>query len=480
MDQDIIGTVFVVAPYGLAVIFAVLLLVVLYAMYRGPVVAAIVVLGVTLWEACVQQMPVIRLGAWLSPLDFVFASIGLVAILRLLFIPRTVSGLPWPVIILLAGLAFSFFLGLSNFGVRAGVEFRGDYYFWAVCVYILTFPPEPKWIGRLLDVWLVGALLLCLVVWYRWMAQAFGFDWFDPFWRYLDTSVSGFARVAPSSVALIVGLATLVLVSAIVIGKATPLHFLLLPALLLTIVFLQHRSVWVATLLPLLTLVLLRGQRKRGSRGALLAAFASIAIVGVVLTSGVLGGAAESVTQQAVRATSTTEGTFVARVDGWQELVRRWAGLGPVGLVLGEPYGSGYERHIGGTWGGTVVAFAPHNYFVVLLLRAGLLGLVTFVWLLWQLMVTGFSGKSIGIERFDSPMVLAVGMCIVLYCIPYSPTPASGLLFGIALCVSHWTRNYRISDESLRSESENFRSPRQAGHAPREHGLVSVEREFTR
>ena len=441
--QELLGYAFGAMPYGLAMALALALLVLLISMYRSPVAAVIAVLLVTVWEASVQEMPVIHLGIFLTPFDLVFSCVGLVVLLRLALVPRGTFSLPWSIIALVLVLALSFGVGLSRYGVRAGVEFRGDFYFWSLCLYLMTFRPDQAWIDRVLNLWLLTAFALCLVVWYRWFADAVGLDWITPFWRYADVTSVAFTRVTTSSVALVLGLAMLVSVATLSAGGAAPVHIVFLPALLLTIVFLQHRSVWVATLLPLVTLLLLRGQRPRRSMGPLLAALACIAIVGAVLGSGALGGAAESVAQQAVRATSTTEGTFVARVDGWQALVRRWAGLGPVGLAIGEPYGSGYERHIGNTWGGTTVAFAPHNYFVVLLIRGGIVALLAFVLLLWQLSAAGMTRSAVATVRFGPPMVLAVGMCVALYSIPYSPTPASAVLFGVALCVARqlWRRS---------------------------------------
>lgn len=429
-------------PYVLAIVFAIVLFLVLAAMYWNPLVAAGVVLLVTVWETAVPAMPVLHLGISISPFDLAFACIGGVALIRFVSVPRGSYVLSWPLVVVVVVLFVSFAVGLSRFGARAGVEFRNDFYFWSLCAYLMTFRASESWINRLLDMWLIGAFVMCLLIWYRWLADAFGIDWIEPFWRYADATNVSFTRVAASSVALVLGLAVLVSVDAIATGRVSPVHYLFLPALLLTIVFLQHRSVWVATLLPLLLLVMRRARWSQRSRGPMLAALASMLVVGAVLGSGVFGGATESVSQQAVRATSTTEGTFVGRVQGWQELVRRWSGLGPVGMAIGEPYGSGFERHVGRTWGGVKVEYAPHNYFVTLLLRGGLFGLLAFLVILWRLSVAGLAPMERDQERFGPPLVLAVALCVGLYCIPYSPTPASAVLFGTAMCIA-WRANNR-------------------------------------
>lgn len=436
--QDILGYAFGFLPYGMAVVLAFALVALLVGLYRNPLVAVVAVLCITIWEVGAPALPILRLGLSLSPFDFIFASIGFVALLRLVFLPRGSYSLGWPLSILAVVLLGSFAVGLARFGVKAGVEFRNDFYFWGLCVYLVTFRPTDVWLNRTLDLWLAAAFVLCLIVWYRWLADAFGLDWIDPFWRYADATGVAFNRVAASSAALVLGLAVLISVNNLALKRAEALHYLFLPALLLTIVFLQHRSVWVATVLPLL---LLLAQRMRGSQrsaGPFVAALGSLVIVGAVLSSGVFGGATQSVADQARRATDTTGGTFVGRVDGWQELLRRWSGLGPVGLAVGEPYGSGFERHIGSNWGGSTVEYAPHNYFVALLLRGGAVGLLLFLLVLWRLGAAGLAPPGEGDERnrFGPPLVLALTLCVVLYCIPYSPTPASAVLIGAALSIA--------------------------------------------
>ena len=436
--QDVIGYAFEFMPYGMAVVLAFVLVALLMGLYRSPLVAVAAVLCVTIWEVAAPALPVLRLGLSLSPFDFVFASIGFVALLRLVFLPRGSYSLGWPLSILVVVLLGSFVVGLARFGVKAGVEFRNDFYFWGLCVYLVTFRPTDAWLNRTLDLWLAAAFVLCLIVWYRWLADAFGLDWIYPFWRYADATGVAFNRVAASSAALVMGLAVLISVNSLALRRAEALHYLFLPALLLTIVFLQHRSVWVATLLPLLLLLVQRMRGSERSVGPIVAALGSLVIVGAVLSSGVFGGATQSVADQARRATDTTGGTFVGRVDGWQELLRRWSGLGPVGLAVGEPYGSGFERHIGSNWGGSTVEYAPHNYFVALLLRGGAAGLLVFLLVLWRLGAAGLAPpvKEGEGSQFGPPLVLALTLCVVLYCIPYSPTPASAVLIGAALSIA--------------------------------------------
>jgi hypothetical protein len=438
---DLLRSSLLVLPYVLAVVSALAFVVLMVVLCRNPLPAVLLVLIVTVWDAAAYGLTAIHLGIAIYPQDIVFGCVGLAAFLRLAFVPETKHGVPRPLLVLVCVMAGSFVVGLYSHGTAAGVEFRNDFYFWAACLYIVTFRPDRRWLDRLLTFWIAATLMLCVVVWYRWTADALGLDWFSPIWRHADPTGVDFNRVAPSSVAFALGLAALVsIVSLVSRERSSGIYFFVLPALLLTILLLQHRSVWVATLMPMLLLLALHGGRRPSdSRRALLATCAAIAIISVALGTGVMRGVTESVATQAVRATSTTDGTFVARVDGWKVLVGDWARSGPVGLAVGRPYGSGYERHQGSQWGGVLVTYSPHNYYVIVLLRTGLIGLLALALLFWRLAAAGLSREESN-ERFGPALIAAITLCVMLYCIPYGPTAASGLLMGAALSVAQWRR----------------------------------------
>ena len=189
-----------------------------------------------------------------------------------------------------------------------------------------------------------------------------------------------------------------------------------------------------------------------------------------------MSGVERSVADQAASATSTTSGTFIARVEGWRELLGQWSSSGPVGLAIGQPYGSGFERYQGGFFGGTAVTYAPHNYFVATLLREGLIGLAALVWLLWGLLSVGFT-RSESSERFGPPLVGAIAASVILYSIPYRPTTDSGLLLGATLCYAYAMRRASTRDADLASD-EAQTDEAQAGddHRPAVSRLLAVQR----
>ncbi|GAA5193149.1 hypothetical protein GCM10023346_17100 [Arthrobacter gyeryongensis] len=140
---------------------------------------------------------------------------------------------------------------------------------------------------------------------------------------------------------------------------------------LIVAVLCQHRSVWAAVGIGV-GLILLR------LRGVALARVVAVAFYGgsflvILVLSGALNGMADSLTHS-----FESMGTFNARVDSWDILVQDSFDRGPWSVLFGEPFGFGSAR-ISGT---QVVTFAPHNWYVSVFLRLGLVGLLAFLLML--------------------------------------------------------------------------------------------------
>jgi hypothetical protein len=125
----------------------------------------------------------------------------------------------------------------------------------------------------------------------------------------------------------------------------------------------QHRSVWVALAAALVMLVL-----------------ASPRVRGRILAFGFVGGVALLVAYSAggldpflakFSLAYHSRGTLNDRLLAARTLVAQQNALGPFTMLFGQPFGSGYLHR---TATGTVETFAPHNYYVLLYLRLGVLG----------------------------------------------------------------------------------------------------------
>jgi hypothetical protein len=128
----------------------------------------------------------------------------------------------------------------------------------------------------------------------------------------------------------------------------------------------QHRSVWAA-LIAGIVLVAVAGpgaSSKLKSWGLALGALcAGFVLVAVQALGDLWGELSES---------ATNNGTFNARVESWNLLTPQVFEAGPVSILFGLPFGAGFERLESN---GLVQTFAPHNWYVMLLIRTGIFGL---------------------------------------------------------------------------------------------------------
>ena len=145
------------------------------------------------------------------------------------------------------------------------------------------------------------------------------------------------------------------------LGRLRYLAFLFLPV----VVLLQHRTVWVALAVGLLILAVRRHSNARRRALGLLGATAL-----VVLTLGLLlSGQNDALTESLGRSTDTH--TFEWRYEGWIDLLEGRQAPEGLDILIGTPYGLGYEREVLGIR----QDLSPHNYYLETYLRHGLIGL---------------------------------------------------------------------------------------------------------
>ena len=125
----------------------------------------------------------------------------------------------------------------------------------------------------------------------------------------------------------------------------------------------QHRTVWAALLASMVALVLL-SPRVRGR----IVGWVVVLSIGLAIayTSGLLE---PIITKFSVAFHS--RGTFVDRQFAWRYLIEQQNAKGGLSVLLGQPFGSGFARR---EPGGNIETYAPHNWYVLLYLRIGLIG----------------------------------------------------------------------------------------------------------
>ncbi len=337
--------------------------------------------------------------------------------------PARVAMLYGAGLLLLASIA----RGVPESGLPAAVnEARESLYLFGAALYGATLSSSRHsrgWLGRIV----VGcALVLAAIAIVRWGLSQVGLMggwWYDP------SQYAGL-RVLRANEALIIaqgGLLALrrVLQEGTAARRAVTIGAVLGGCTLL----LQHRSVWVVTTLGASWLVWqLRGRLDRRLVFGVIGGAAVAIALGVVLVD------TSDLLEQASQADAAGTGTFNWRVDGWLVLLDSAGDDQIENAIIGAPYGQGWERTLST---GEHVNVAPHNNYLELLLRIGVLGLG----LLLVPTVAAFRRLRrrpptfIG-EDLDDTVLTTLLLMMAAYALPYNLSPMQGLLLGWAVAVA--------------------------------------------
>ncbi|TLM84547.1 hypothetical protein FDW83_07480 [Pseudarthrobacter sp. NamE2] len=134
---------------------------------------------------------------------------------------------------------------------------------------------------------------------------------------------------------------------------------------LLVVVVSQQRTVWAVGLASVAVIFLFA---RAGTKGIIaLFVFLSAWAVGILLTGQFIPQVLAELSNSA-----TDSGTYDARVRSWTNLINQSISSGLSNILFGQAMGVGFGRFEGaGRW----VEFAPHNWYVTLYLRIGIIGL---------------------------------------------------------------------------------------------------------
>jgi hypothetical protein len=135
------------------------------------------------------------------------------------------------------------------------------------------------------------------------------------------------------------------------------------------VVLAQNRSAWVAAGAGIVAVLIWSGQKQLRNRVLVTVVVTSWAVISVLLSGIVNPGSAFT-------RSASDFGTYEWRTLSWQTLVSEAIEKGPVAIATGEPFGSGFLRKVGnGTW----TTVGPHNWYVEIFLRLGIIGLILIV-----------------------------------------------------------------------------------------------------
>lgn len=429
--MEIISYLFVALPFVIVFLAALVLCTLAVLFMNSAMLAMGVMVAIYLLEASSMAPLALHLGLWVYLPDLFVALLSPAFFYRLVLLKKF-NAIPrawWALGAVWMGL---FAWGLVRHGTGAGVDFRPFFYIWLGAAYLATFDYNEAFARRCLRFLVVMGAGICVIAYVRWGVGAIDYEFRRELER-LDATGVALPRVMTAGHALILAYALFIAVNQAVAERISPMAWFLAGIFGITVVALQHRSVWVAACAGFIALALMLRHLRPGAGSKFFSLMlAGMLLLLVIAASGRFQGAVDSVQDQAVRATSTTSGTFVGRVMGWQGLLKAWAGSGsPVTYLVGKPFGSGYERYASDI-GAQKVGYMPHNFYVQLLYRGGLLGLAAFLWAAVQCMATLRARLR---DRTDAaaPLLFAMLVAQLVYYIPYGVDYGQMILFGLLL-----------------------------------------------
>lgn len=423
-----LGYLFFAAPFVIAMLFALLLVVGVVYSTRSPWVVMGLLAMAMVADAAAFRPVGIKLGLMVYPGD-AFAGITAIALAaRVLFMDkfRLVPTTWW---VFGAAQFILFAWGLAAHGTGAGVDFRPHFSAWVGAAYLATFAQDDAFIRKLFVLVQVIAWGVMAVAVYRWVYSAIDPMFARDLARLITTGVEfRVIWVAPTFM-ISVALLTAVFYAT---SDDSAGHWLLALVFAAFVLVLQHRTVWATTLAGGGVLALLLTRAKTGMGLKLAAAGMGVLVLVAVLASGA-SGVSSSIQAQAERAVGTGGTFYGGRVMGWIPLIQEWAGSGsPVTYLLGKPFGSGYERYTS-DFAQQAVTYQPHNYYVQLLYRGGLIGLVAFVMTLWKA-AKALRAQLDGHKPY-APLLAGLLAALVFYYIPYGVSYDHAIFLGLMLGV---------------------------------------------
>jgi hypothetical protein len=420
-----------------------------------PMYAVWLVLGLVLLDASKIPMA-LNYGILIYPEDIFFIILSIACFIRFFLVvsPKTVPRAWW---VIGAVQLLLVIWGLQTYGTAAGVDYREHFYLWVALAYFCSIKWTEPMIARVLNAWVICAISLCLLVYYRWIGSAI-----DPVYAQqvmaLDATGVRF-RVISAGATLVIGIGFLLLFFKMLTGKLSLFQRILMPMMLLTVVVLQHRSVWAAVIFGLACLFWIMQRQRKGFKTAIGVAAMVVPLVIFFTISEQGNGVISSITNSASQAISTEEGTMVSRITNWQTLLSKWAGSGdPATYLIGRPYGSGFNPvDIETEYGMATFDMVPHNHFIHILYRGGLIGLFATLFMFYQLWKSGKRGLKASNKRW-TPYFLAIFAAFFAFYIPYWAIYSHAILVGIAISYLGVARRQSVSHLQPTFRQPHFRT----------------------
>jgi hypothetical protein len=389
------------------------------------------VLGVklALWLFLVDSffpLPALPLGVTIFVPDLLYLMFSSIGFFRLFHIKDyQISHWLW---LLLGGVMLGLFgVGLLKFKTTAGVEFRQIFAFWAGATYLMTFQLNRKQVDNIFRSWVLVATVMVPLICFRWVAMGLGLSLVSQ-WNEGGSSL----RVVAASQTLFLAQAFIIAYYARLRNLGPKWWAWTIPVMFCGVLILQHRSVWIVTLTSLaLIFVFMPENRKKIAKQFMVGAIVGIVLLGPLFAMGKLDAISSSLEHSVVE-TGSEKSTFKWRMQSADELLSNWVSDGPLVLLFGKPFGSGYERYVEAQ-NNAKVNVNPHNYYVLTILRGGSIGLLAFL-LVYIIAIRKFMADRLLVGEIIEGRLLAVLLIgQMLFYMTYQAPEIQFLLVGLAL-----------------------------------------------
>jgi len=268
-----------------------------------------------------------------------------------------------------------------------------------------------------------GAAAIMVMVFVGWGLEMAGYQIVV---RYREEGASAF-RVVPARAAMFLLSVALVLLPRALESRSKCLG-LLVGVFVLQVLLLQHRSVWLAALPGITLLAALYWRTIRRLAPYLpLVAIPAVLATAVLLLEGALDGVLGALSHSV-----QNEGTFLWRLEGWVALMTGWQSASVVEKLIGGPFGTGFSWYLGSV--DMEVTSSPHNSYLVLLLRVGVLGLAAFLMAYATCIRKLLANRQSGASRLQLCLVAVLCAQCVFFMF-YGPSIMQAVFLGSALAV---------------------------------------------
>jgi hypothetical protein len=385
----------------------------LWAFALHPRVGVILLLAPEALETVApQQAPTVAfLDMTISMSDLVAGCALLVAFARLAE-QRDRLGRPLgAVLVFLLLVMVSVLRGTGTFGLQTAInEARPYICFLAAAAYVATARTKRDFAAFTAVAWTVLACVYVLFAVWRWSSTGIT----SAGDNYVVNGQVTNGRPVAAMGALAIAQAGLLLVA--LRWHRLP-HRALAAVLFLAVLLLQHRTVWIVSVIAVAAYLLLG----RAAGGQRLSLAASTALAGVVAWFAFSHTAVGGYLDSSYETMQGRHSTFEWRLVGWRELLSEPTGLAEA--LLGRPFGFGFSRLIGGG----VVSVSPHNWYVQSFLRIGAMGVIVLV----VVYVLAFRAAHSG-SRADL-LARLVLLTQLVFSFAYSPFLQQGVALGLVL-----------------------------------------------